>query len=141
MDSCFALMWAHQHGRAGCLSILVPRAATLLASTTVRDLWLVLEQYVCDSLTSGISTQPQKLDSVPVTNSYKTWQLLLRVILEQERIKVLYPVLLGTLWSPRYHSSGNQIAATVATDPISYLESSGFLLSEPTAGTTAARRR
>ena len=32
MDSCFALMWAHHHGRAGCLSILVPRAATLLAS-------------------------------------------------------------------------------------------------------------
>lgn len=87
MDCCFALMWAHQHGRAGCLSILAPRAATLLASTTVRDLWLVLEQYVCDSLTSGISTQPQKLDTVPVTNSYKTWQLLLRVILEQERIR------------------------------------------------------
>ena len=141
MDSCFALMWAHQHGRAGCLSILVPRAATLLASPTVRDLWLVLEQYVRDSLTSGISTQPQKLDTVPVTNSYKTWQLLLRVILEQERIKVLYPILPGTIWSPRYRSSGNQNACTVATDPISYLESSGFLYSEPTTCTTAGRRR
>lgn len=140
MDSCFTLMWAHQHSRAGCLSILVPRAATLLASTTVRDLWLVLEQYVRNSLTSGISTQPPKLDAVPVTNSYKTWQLLLRVIPEQERIKVLYRILPGTLWSPRYRSSGNQNAATVATEPISYLESSGFLFSEPTAGMTAARR-
>lgn len=141
MDCCFALMWAHQHGRAGCLSILAPRAATLLASTTVRDLWLVLEQYVCDSLTSGISTQPQKLDTVPVTNSYKTWQLLLRVILEQERIKVLYPILPGTLWSPRYRSSGNQNAAIVGTDPISYLESPGFLFSELAAGATAAPQR
>lgn len=36
---------------------------------------------------------------------------------------------------------GNQNAATVATDPISDLESPGLFFSEPTAGTTAARRR
>lgn len=35
----------------------------------------------------------------------------------------------------------NQNAAIVATDPISYLESPGFLFSEPTAGMTAAPRR
>lgn len=35
----------------------------------------------------------------------------------------------------------NQNAAIVATDPISYLKSPGFLFSEPTAGMTAAPRR
>ena len=81
---------------------------------------------------TGYSTRYQQLQNMAATFTF---------ILEQERIKVLYPILPGTLWSPRYRSSGNQNAAIVGTDPISYLESPGFLFSELAAGATAAPRR
>lgn len=141
MDCCFALMWAHQHGMQSWLSQHSRTQGRDPFSQHHGSRSLAGSGTVCLRFADfRDSTQPQKLDTVPVTNSYN-WQLLLRVILEQERIKVLYPILPGTLWSPRYRSSGNQNAAIVGTDPISYLESPGFLFSELAAGATAAPRR
>jgi len=48
-------------------TIVVPRAAILLASVTNRDLWQGPKQEVCESRTSGFCAQPQKFETITVT--------------------------------------------------------------------------
>ena len=67
-------------------SILVPRAAILLASTMDRDLWQGLKEEVRESQTSGFCARPQKFETITVIIGYKNGQLLhLRITLAPAR--------------------------------------------------------
>jgi len=66
----------------GDQTILVPRAAILLASATDRELWQGPKTASPRIANFQLSAQPQKFETITVTIGYKNGQLLrLRVIL------------------------------------------------------------